>query len=144
MPIFFLNTHFKHYLWNPSPVWAAFQISILNLYYIRVNTIQTSIAVPGTYMPFFKNTTTTQIFINSCINVKAATLHIGTDAEYICSSGWWNPAAESLQRATLMYLVDEIASCLLETKIIQVRMKGRNGSFTSKAGAGRNRRLFAD
>lgn len=36
----------------------------------------------------FKNTATTQIFINSCINVKAATLHKGIDAkyEYISSS----------------------------------------------------------
>lgn len=69
-------------------------------------------------MPFFKNTTTTQIFINSCIKVKAATLHIGTDAEYISSSGWWNPAAEGLHRATArttIYSVDEIASCLFET-----------------------------
>lgn len=71
-------------------------------------------------MPFFKNTTTTQIFINSCIKVKAATLHIGTDAEYISRSGWWNPAAESLQRATAwtpIYSVNEIASCLLETNL---------------------------
>lgn len=98
-------------------------------------------------MPFFKNTTTTQIFINSCIKVKAATLHTGTDAEYISSSGWWNPAAESLQRATARtpdILSRRNSFLFVGDKFVQMRMKGRNGLFTSKAGAGRNRRQFAD
>ena len=51
----------------------------------------------------FKNTATTQVFINSCIHVKAATLHMRTDAKYKCisSSGLLVvkiPATEGLLR----------------------------------------------